>query len=271
MINRQGFPPFIALLAVLVLLINPLGMLLAQADPIPDARILVNIPSRSLWLYSGDEIVKYYPVGVGKSNFPTPMGKFKVIRKVVDPVFENPFKPSRPKQSAASKYSPLGTRWIGFLEDKGGEYGIHGTYEVESVGKLSSHGCIRMYIKDAEDLFSSVDFDTPVEVIYDPVLIHRSGDSISVIAFPDAFGLGMPRLEDVQEKILNQYPTLQIDEDVLAQSLKKPTEKPIVIGHIPPSDDAPVLTVKGRLIPLSAMEEPALANEDTMELRQKKP
>jgi lipoprotein-anchoring transpeptidase ErfK/SrfK len=58
--------------------------------------------------------------------------------------------------------NPIGTRWMG-LDSPG--IGIHGTYESASIGTATSHGCIRMYLKEAEDLFERVYVGTPVEIV----------------------------------------------------------------------------------------------------------
>ena len=42
--------------------------------------------------------------------------------------------------------------------------GIHGTPQSYSIGSAASHGCIRMYIHDAEAVFDQVDIGTPVVI-----------------------------------------------------------------------------------------------------------
>ena len=43
--------------------------------------------------------------------------------------------------------------------------GIHGTPNPASIGYSVSHGCIRMYISDAEWLFNTVDVGTTVFIV----------------------------------------------------------------------------------------------------------
>jgi lipoprotein-anchoring transpeptidase ErfK/SrfK len=43
--------------------------------------------------------------------------------------------------------------------------GIHGTDADWSIGTAASHGCIRMHIPDAEDLFTRVYIGTPVQIV----------------------------------------------------------------------------------------------------------
>jgi len=45
---------------------------------------------------------------------------------------------------------------------------IHGTPSSWSIGQNVSHGCIRMYMKDVEQLFEMVDVGTPVYIVKAP-------------------------------------------------------------------------------------------------------
>lgn len=196
------------------------------ASAMPEAtgnRIVINIPSLRLYVFSGEEVIRTYPVGLGKNRFPTPEGEFEVISKVVDPAWENPFSRAGSGRARIGANSPLGTRWIGFLEANGGEYGIHGTNEPASVGKFSSHGCVRMYINDAEELFTLVDFSTPVQVTYELVEFHKSNtnNEIQVSVYPDVFGRGYPSAGKLWTQIKGRFPNATINEDGLAQVLNQ--------------------------------------------------
>lgn len=234
--------PIYALACASLLLGGLFGLLTGPAwsNPLPEAKIVINVPSRTLWLYSGETVVRSYPVGVGQAAYPTPLGRFEVIRKVEDPVFENPHKrSSRFRRVSSGPKNPLGTRWIGFKEDNGGEYGIHGTNDPASVGKFSSHGCVRMAIRDSEELFDLVDFGTPVEVVYDVALYVPAKDDVKLVVYPDVMGLGLPNAVDLKRRLLKMFPQAEIDEKNLAQALKQPTETPVVVGkNIPAAVDA---------------------------------
>jgi lipoprotein-anchoring transpeptidase ErfK/SrfK len=43
--------------------------------------------------------------------------------------------------------------------------GMHGTPDAASIGYSASHGCIRMYIPDADWLFNHVRIGTPVVIV----------------------------------------------------------------------------------------------------------
>jgi lipoprotein-anchoring transpeptidase ErfK/SrfK len=206
-----------------------------------DARIVINIPSRTLWLYEGKEIIRYFPVGVGRLGFMTPVGKYKIIHKVENPGWENPYLAKGKVRVVPGDENPLGTRWMGFLQDKNGEFGMHGTDRPQSVGKFSSHGCVRMKVADAEVLFNRVDLGTPVEVVYEPVLIRKGQDNhINVIVYKDVFKKGMPTAEQVTADILKQYPGSEIDPAQLQSALLAPTERPQAVATwTPPIAKAP--------------------------------
>jgi lipoprotein-anchoring transpeptidase ErfK/SrfK len=114
----------------------------------PKREVIVSIADRKLALIEDGEIVKIYPVAVGKSSTPSPNGEFKIVNRVVNPTYyhEGQIIPAGPA-------NPVGTRWIG-LSQKG--YGIHGTNAPRSIGKATSHGCIRMAKSDLEELFEIV-------------------------------------------------------------------------------------------------------------------
>lgn len=112
--------------------------------------ILVIKSQYMLTLKLGDEILKNYEISTGKGGYDsTPVGKFRITTKLIDPVwYKNgkAFPPQSPK-------NVLGSRWLG-LSKKG--YGIHGTTKPDTIGKPMTQGCIRMYNSDVEELYSIV-------------------------------------------------------------------------------------------------------------------
>lgn len=220
----------------------PDSALAAQSLQHPDRHIVINVPSRTLTLFEGTKVLATYPVGVGRQAFPTPIGQFKVLRKVANPAWENPYKASGAQQIAAGYGNPLGTRWIGFHNDGKGEYGMHGTYTTPSVGQYSSHGCIRMHIKDVEALFDKVEVGTPVAVTYNltPVRTTTQGQLV-VDQYRDVYRLGGLSVDKLKATILQHYPSAQLDEGKLKQFIQPSNQKTSqVIGFVQPvkMDDA---------------------------------
>jgi len=109
-------------------------------------RIEIDIVKHSLTVFENNEIIKRFPVGVGKSSTPSPLGEWRVVQKSLN--WGNGF----------------GTRWMG-LNVPWGIYGVHGTNKPYSVGRSESHGCIRMRNKDVEALYPLIPYGTIVKIV----------------------------------------------------------------------------------------------------------
>jgi lipoprotein-anchoring transpeptidase ErfK/SrfK len=123
----------------------------------------INRIARQVTLYRGQTRVKSYPVAVGRVGWETPVGHFRVFQMVADPEWKHPvtgkiFRAGDPKNQ-------LGQYWIGFSTKGKALVGFHGTPNPKSIGKAISHGCVRMFDKDIEELFEEIEVGTPVRVI----------------------------------------------------------------------------------------------------------
>lgn len=119
--------------------------------------IFVDKSQNVLMLKDGDEVLKVYKVSTGENNS-TPVGQFKIIDKLEDPVWFN-------KGIAVPPDSPqnvLGSRWLGF--DLSG-YGIHGTVDPDKIGQQVTAGCVRMRNSDVEEIYSLVPEGTQVTIV----------------------------------------------------------------------------------------------------------
>lgn len=171
-----------------------------QAEPDGVKRwILINIPARSLRLYSGDKCVALYPVGVGKAVSKTPQGYYKIIEKAVNPTWVDPGDTSI--SIASGPDNPLGYRWMGI----GGTYGIHGTNNPSSVGHYVSNGCVRMVEANVEELFSKVEVGDEVQIIYNRLVIDKTPDNrIAYYIYPDGYDMQKLTVDFVRQG-LNGY------------------------------------------------------------------
>src|SRR5688572_4806807 len=81
--------------------------------------------------------------------------------------------------------NPLGEYWMGLSATC---CGIHSTNAPQSVYQFKTHGCVRMNPDDAEDLFYRVEVETPVEIIYEPILLARNPDGTTFMeVHPDIY------------------------------------------------------------------------------------
>ena len=105
--------------------------------------IYISTSRRQLSLADGHRVLFTYPVAVGKSATPTPLGDFYIVSRILHPG------------------GILGSRWLGLNFDA---YGIHGTNRPESIGHMVSNGCIRLLNEHVEVLFGYTPFGTPVYI-----------------------------------------------------------------------------------------------------------
>jgi hypothetical protein len=127
------------------------------AAPLHKQVVVVSLQDRKLALVEDGHVKKVYTVAVGKPTTPSPVGKFSIARRVKNPTYHHDGKTVLPGPG-----NPVGTRWMG-LNVKG--YGIHGTNEPKSIGKASSHGCIRMAKADLEEFYELVNVGDDVELV----------------------------------------------------------------------------------------------------------
>jgi hypothetical protein len=119
--------------------------------------IVVSLEDHKLALVEDGQVKKVYTVAVGKPSTPSPVGTFKIARRVMNPTYSHDGRIVPPGPG-----NPVGTRWMG-LSVPG--YGIHGTNVPNSIGKAASHGCIRMAKSDLEELYPMVEVGDTVELI----------------------------------------------------------------------------------------------------------
>jgi LysM repeat protein len=111
-------------------------------------------------LYLGNKMfVKSYGVGLGAKDNETPVGRWRVQEggKLKEPVWTDP--DTNKVMTASDPDYPLGSRWIAIEGlDEGNKdrtgFAIHGTKDVDSIGKRSSRGCIRLYNGNAIEVYN---------------------------------------------------------------------------------------------------------------------
>lgn len=116
-----------------------------QERPSGEVSIRILIDERTLLLFSDGQVWKRYPIAIGKSSTPSPIGEWHIVWKDVN------------------WGTGFGTRWMG-LDVPWGTFGIHGTNKPWSIGESASHGCIRMQNDDVEELFEWVPLGTSVKI-----------------------------------------------------------------------------------------------------------
>lgn len=114
------------------------------------------------------KLVAFYPATIGSKEKPAPDGTYKVRAVAENPTYyydpkDLSFKGVETKEEfkiAPGPNNPVGSVWIDLTKET---YGIHGTPDPESIGKTSSHGCVRLTNWDARALAKMVSKGTVVE------------------------------------------------------------------------------------------------------------
>lgn len=126
-------------------------------------RLEISLSRRRVTLYRGTTKIKSYPVAVGRRGWETPTGSFQVIQMKKNPTWIHPW--TGKAIPGGHPKNPLGRYWIGFWTNGTNYIGLHGTPNPESIGKAVSHGCVRMYNQDIQELFNQVDAQTVITVL----------------------------------------------------------------------------------------------------------
>lgn len=104
---------------------------------------------RLYWIRNND-LVKVYPIAIGRDGMETPVRTWKILAKYrTDP--SSVYGPRKMRL-----FKPSGSSW------EFTAYAIHGTNQPWVIGTKASHGCIRMYNADVLELFPQVPVGTMV-------------------------------------------------------------------------------------------------------------
>ncbi|HWC14288.1 MAG TPA: L,D-transpeptidase [Actinomycetota bacterium] len=121
-----------------------------------DYRLEVDRAKFRLTLFEGHKRVLSVPVGIGTGDTPTPTGRFYLASLLEPP---DPDTIYGPYAYGLSGYSETLLDWKG-----GGIIGLHGTNAPDSIGRPSSHGCIRMRNEDIKKLVPLLPLGTPIDI-----------------------------------------------------------------------------------------------------------
>jgi hypothetical protein len=175
----------------------------------PDSRleVVVNLPERMLRVYrlrAGESVDDFtlpeftFPVAIGTRRHPTPLLDGAVVSKQARPSWyapnerwagelagtvvpfsssDNPFRARNQRGGIEGYFIALGKHGVG----------LHSTREARSIGKLASHGCIRMRLDDVRFLFGFLPANTPVRTVYQLYRVSRYDTGTAIQAFDDVY------------------------------------------------------------------------------------
>jgi L,D-transpeptidase ErfK/SrfK len=148
----------------------------------PRKGIVINLAAMRLFYFRGDGkllAVSTYPIGVGTTERPSPVGQMYVERKMFRPTWYVPASIAEdhrkkgdplPAKVPPGPLNPLGEYAL-YLSTSG--YLIHGTNKPASIGLRATNGCIRLYPEDIKRLFENTPVKTPVRIVNQPYLVGQ--------------------------------------------------------------------------------------------------
>lgn len=159
--------------------------------PLPRQGIIINLSEMRLYYFpKGSDIVKTYPIGIGKVGKTVPLTRTYVARKLLNPTWF-PTKDIRkynreqgiilPASIPPGPDNPLGPYaiYLGIPE-----YRIHSTIFPESIGRRASFGCIRLTEDDIKDFFGLITPKTLVNIVDIPTKIGWQDDKLYIESHP---------------------------------------------------------------------------------------
>jgi L,D-transpeptidase ErfK/SrfK len=193
--------------------------------------IVMNIPEMRLFYYqpaaNGTTIVHTHPVGLGRDEWRTPRGKWRVRGKTVNPQWNIPASiraehirdkgDYRTSIAGGAPDNPLGKYR---LELTMGAYRIHGTNIPWGVGMQVSHGCVRLYPEEIEALYPKIPVGTNGAFEYEVVKVGMRDGAVYVEVQNDIYGHAPAIYAEAMKVLERQGLADQIDKTKLVEALE---------------------------------------------------
>jgi L,D-transpeptidase ErfK/SrfK len=210
--------------------------------------IVLNIPEMRLYYFpkskAGEAVnVVTYPLGIGRQGWQTPYVDTRIIQKKKHPYWHPP---ESIREEHEEKGDPLPKRVEPGPDNPLGDYAmrlglpdylIHGTNKPFGIGMRVSHGCIRLYPEDIEELFQQVKLRTPVHIVNQPYKVGRLNDKLYLEAHPfleedsEQYLGNLTSVVKMIVKLTNEE-DYQIEWELAKQVIKEMNGVPIVIGRV---------------------------------------
>jgi L,D-transpeptidase ErfK/SrfK len=211
--------------------------------------IVVNIPEMRLYYFPplekrlSNRVVITLPVGLGREDWPTPRAKFKVRGKTVNPTWVLPesIRKERIQEKGWSETmipggspdNPLGKyRFELAFPAAVGAYAIHGTNNPWAVGRLVTHGCIRLYPEDIEQFFDVVRVGSPGEFVYQPVKIGMLYGKVYIEVHEDIYNLIPDMWGEAQRVVRESGWENIVDRSLLRKALMEKSGVPLDVTNV---------------------------------------
>ena len=157
--------------------------------------VVLNLPEMRLYYFYTDDLEKNplvatYPVSVGRMDWNTPLGKARIAKKDKDPSWRPP---ESIKLEAIANGDPLPDVVLPGPDNPLGRYAlrlsipgylIHSTNKPYGVGMRVTHGCVRMYPENIEELFPIIPVRTVVQIVNQPIKLGWKNNTLFLEVHP---------------------------------------------------------------------------------------
>ncbi len=191
--------------------------------------LVVNVPEMRIYYFPartkpGHEVpLRTWPIGIGRDEAQSPVGTFTVRAKDRNPTWVVPdsiyrtMDPPKRRVVPPGPDNPLGEYRIRLSS---GLYQIHGTNTPWSIGRETTHGCIRLYPEDIGEVFELVQRGTPGEFVYQPIKLGEEGGRIYVEVHEDVYRR-LGNLEHAAERLVREAKlTARVDAERLRAAVR---------------------------------------------------
>ncbi len=188
--------------------------------------LVINAAELKMYWVQGGTVAAEFPVALGRRGWETPGGQYTIMGRRRDPVWYVPPSIQREMKEKgqvvrdrvpAGPNNPLGKYW---LQLSAPGYGIHGTNAPWTVGRFSTHGCVRLRARDIEWLYKNVPDGTTVDIVDEPLKIARLHDRILLEAHAGSRKRGAPSLDTIMERLRASEIGALIDHDEAQRAVR---------------------------------------------------
>jgi L,D-transpeptidase ErfK/SrfK len=200
--------------------------------------LVINLPELRMYDFTAAGAPAVYAIAIGVVDWPTPTGSFRLGPRRADPVWYVPDsiraeRPELPATVPPGPANPLGSHWITIGSTT---YGIHGTNNPWSIGRLSTHGCVRLYEDTMRDVFERVPGGTPLRIVYQTLKLGARGGRLYLEAHPDWYAREPRAYEELQLRLMVLRLQGRVEEGIdparLARVASEARGVPVEIGRL---------------------------------------
>lgn len=145
----------LSLIFILLAQITFLPANTAFAQTLPQKRVEIDLTHQRLYAFEGNTRIYNFPISSGKPWWPTPTGTFYPQTKLrYDEMIGG-------STAYGTYYDLPNVPYVVYFYQG---YSLHGTYWHNNFGHPMSHGCVNLPTPDAAQLYSWIDYSTPITI-----------------------------------------------------------------------------------------------------------